>query len=148
MKNAIIIYKSQTGTTKKFSENIGVFLESCGIKTIVKSIADADPSEIGGYDYIILGCWTNGFLLMFQHPGKEWVEFAEKLDIPDSKKIILVTTYKICTGSMFRNMCRHLRLSENKQTVCTLKSRDGQLPESQKQLLSEAICLSALHLST
>ena len=73
-------------------------------------------------DYVFLGCWTSGLFVILQHPEAAWVEFAEILpSLPDAK-LALFTTYKILTGSMFKNMYQHL---EDKFAApsLTLKSR-------------------------
>ncbi len=46
---------------------------------------------------------------MLQKPEKSWVEFAKKLLSQQEAKVALFTTYKILTGSMFRNMYKELK---------------------------------------
>jgi flavodoxin len=59
LENAIIIYKSRKGTTKKLSEDISDFLSHSGLYAEVKSIERSYPSEVYGYDYLFPGCWLS-----------------------------------------------------------------------------------------
>jgi flavodoxin len=140
MKKAIIIYKSQKGTTKNFSQNIADFLSKFGLQADVKSIEVTDPSEVSRYDYVFLGCWTKGFFFILQHPEKEWIKFTETLAPLNSNKTILFTTYKIRIGTMFKEMIKCLKFRDTGGGYLrTLKSRNGDLPESGKQILSNFI---------
>lgn len=35
-----------------------------------------------GADYLLLGCWTKGLLVIFQKPDEIWSDFAQKLSVP------------------------------------------------------------------
>lgn len=135
MKKAIIIYHTKTGTTKAFAERISHFLGDNNISVHLNSIGEPVDYNLSGFDYVILGCWTNGLLFMLQKPEKVWVDYASKLNGIDNSKLLLFTTYKILTGSMFSNMKKHLKF-ENRKSIKELKSRNGELDiNSKKQLL-------------
>jgi flavodoxin len=129
MRKALIIYCSQRGTTKKFAEEIGKFLEKDTIETNILSIYKCSMDDIKNADYIFLGCWTSGLMIILQHPEKIWVEFANKITDFHGKKIALFTTYKLATGSMFKNMKKHIK---NGNIELELKSRNGLLSEMNK----------------
>jgi len=136
MKKAIIIYQSKKGTTKKFGEEIGAFLNQNNVESKVTSVQDFNPDDLKTADYVFLGCWTNGMFLMFQHPDKAWVKFAEKLPTLDNKKVALFTTYNVATGVMFKAMKKRIKASDN---LPELKSRNGHLSEQNKQELMQVI---------
>jgi flavodoxin len=135
MKKAIIIYKSRTGTTKKFGEKIHDYLINKEIISHIKSIDEIDALDFSEYDYIFLGCWTSGLLFFMQKPEKSWIEFAQKMPILDSKKTVLFTTYKIRTGSMFNGMRRHLLFENDFYNTYEFKSRNGELSENNQLLI-------------
>lgn len=131
MKKAAIFYNSKTGTTRKLGENIHQFLLENNISS---EIWDINEFELNGFslsnvDYIFMGCWTSGLFLLMQKPEKNWVVFAKKLPQLDCTKTILFTTYKIRTGSMFRNMRKQLHFSGTVNKLTEIASRDGRLPE-------------------
>jgi flavodoxin len=138
MKKALLVYRSKTGTTFRFAEEIKEFLETNTIESDIIDIDEFTPDALDGIDYLFLGCWTSGWMICFQHPEKVWVEFASRLPDLGNFNIGLFTTYKLATGSMFRKMKSHLKV--NKGAIITeLKSRNGLLKESDALLLTNLI---------
>jgi len=134
MKRALVIYHSKTGTTKKLATEIGGFCNQNGMESLIVSIADFKKEILKDIDYLFLGCWTHGLMILFQHPDKDWVKFADSLPELKGKKIALFTTYKLATGSMFSKMKKHIKC-ENNDYVLELKSRDGNLTKDHTTLL-------------
>ena len=134
MKSALILYNSKTGTTARFAAEIGKFLEHHRIQTKICSIFDFEPSDVPPSDYVVLGCWTNGLMVFYQHPERVWVEFSRQLPDLSGKKVGLFTTYLVATGSMFKKMEQHIR--KDSGSICMrLKSRNGILSESDRKSL-------------
>ena len=129
MKQAIVIYHSRTGTTKKYAAEIGKYLESKSVSVQVLSTTEFQPDMTEDMDYILLGCWTNGLFFIFQHPDRAWKDFARQLRATPDAKLALFTTYKFVTGSMFRKMNVHLE-GKFSSPVFNLQSRDGTLSNS------------------
>jgi flavodoxin len=138
MKTAVIVYHSKTGTTKKYAEEISKYLKSKGLDTQVTSIQAYSEDMLNNVDYVLFGCWTNGLMVILQHPEKIWVDFAAKLPSMPDVKVALFTTYKILTGSMFRNMYKQLK-GKFAAPSLELKSRNGSLSEIDKQALENLI---------
>jgi flavodoxin len=136
MKKAVIIYNSKTGTTKKYAEEIGVYLKTKEMDVIVSSIDEYKEEMLNGTDYLLLGCWTSGLMLFMQHPEKVWIEFASKLPNNIKSKTALFTTYKMLTGSMFKKMRKYLN-GHITSGLTELKSRNGKLSESDKIVLDK-----------
>ena len=91
MKTAVIVYNSKTGTTKKYAEEIASYLKSKGISIRLSSIQAYQENLLNNAGFVFLGCWTNGLLVMLQHPDREWIDFAANLPSMPSKKLILFT---------------------------------------------------------
>ena len=138
MKTAVIIYHSKTGTTRKYAEEIASYLESKGIDVRLSSTQLFKGEILNNADYVFLGCWTNGLMFMLQHPEKAWVDFAAKLPSMPDVKVALFTTYKILTGSMFRNMYKQLKGKFTAPSL-ELKSRNGFLSAADKENLDSII---------
>jgi len=124
-KKAVIIYHSKRGTTKKFAKNICEFLKNKDVEGKIIAIENLNLIDLENIDYLFLGCWTSGYIIFGQKPDIYWYKFSEKL--PDLQKfqVCLFTTYKIATGSMYKNLKISLK-SENKD-LPFLKSRNGEL---------------------
>ncbi len=138
MKKAAIVYRSRTGTTRRLAEEIGAFLATRNVEPIVVSIADCDVRALGDVDYLFLGCWTDGLMVVLQHPDQPWIEFARTLSPIAGPRVGLFTTYKLATGSMFAQMRKHLA-SRIPAIGLELKSRSGRLSEADKQALERFV---------
>ncbi len=138
MKKALIVYHSKHGKTKKFAEEIGVFLDEIGIKNDVISTGDVEENLVKEADTLLLGCWTSGLFLFAQHPEGAWKEFAKNLPDLKGKKVGLFTTYKLATGSMFRSMEKSLQGKVDKISL-TIKSKKEELSVENKELLKDFI---------
>jgi flavodoxin len=136
MKKAIIIYNSQTGITKKYADAIQSFVKGKNIETSLMPISDYNQKVKLEADYLMLGCWTSGLFFFGQHPDKEWVKFAKQLPQVAIPNIALFTTYKLATGSMFKNMKKHIDAEPGSIKV-ELKSRNGKLSDIDIALLEK-----------
>jgi flavodoxin len=134
MKSALILYDSKTGTTARFATEIGKVLEIAHIRTKTCSIFEFEPSDLAPSDIVLLGFWTNGLMLLFQHPERVWIEFAKQLPDLSGKKIGLFTTYLIATVSMFKKMEHQIRTGTDSIGL-RLKSRNGTLNDSNRKEL-------------
>lgn len=135
---AVIIYNSKTGTTKKYAEAIGEYLKANNIGVALSSIQEYKDEILEEADYLLLGCWTQGLIFFLQHPDKIWVDFARFLPDNLKSRIILFTTYKVLTGSMFKKM--YTKLNDNYNfSFIELKSRNGSLSEFDKISLDKLI---------
>jgi len=138
MKQALIIYQSKTSTTKKYGFAIRDYLQSLDIETKAIPVQNYTPEELEKADYIFLGCWTSGLFFFLQHPDKIWEDFAQKLPDLSNKKVVLFTTYKILTGSMFRKMKKQIS-NKIKRIELTLKAKNTVLSEKDKMELQKLI---------
>lgn len=138
MKTALIIYQSKKGTTRRLGNEIGRFLSDTGVRTRTLSIEECTESILASADYLFLGCWTKGWMVVNQHPDAPWTRWARRVEIADGVKVALFTTYKLATGSMFRRMRRQLN-GHGDQAELEIKSRDGSLPDDQARIISQFI---------
>lgn len=138
MKKALILYQSKTGTTQKMGEAISNFLTRKGIQADVKSVESWDKEQPADYDYLFLGCWTKGLMIINQHPEKQWSRLVSDMQIPENARIVLFATYKIAIGSMFRRMRKSLNGKSTGQEP-EIKSRNGKLNHEDTRLIEQFI---------
>jgi len=138
MKKAIIFYRSRTGITRNYADEIAHFLKTKDMEVKVINVLDYDQSQLEGANLILLGCWTHGLMFFAQHPDKAWKEFAKQLPALNGKIIGLFTTYKAATGSMFKKMKKCLKNKVDKIDF-ELKSKTGELIYVEKNIIEEAI---------
>jgi flavodoxin len=128
VKKAIVVYRSHTGVTRRYAEEIGAYLDEKGVAAQVVSVGECDLSTLAGADYLLLGCWTSGLFVVGQHPDEPWLAFVRAM--PNlagfGPKVGLFTTYKLLTGSQFPKMRAALRGKTNVPEL-ELKSRSGHM---------------------
>lgn len=137
----MIFYKTRTGITRRLADNIRDYLTSHGIATGIKPVEDYKENDIEGIDYLFLGCWTAGLMVIFQGPERLWIDFAKRLPDLSGTTVILFTTYKLLTGTMFKKMQKHLRISGENTPLPVIKSRNGQLTGEGREILDRIIML-------
>ncbi len=136
MEKAVLFYNSRTGTTGRYAREIGNYIEMKDVEVQVSSIQNYHEEMLDDADYVLLGCWTNGLMVILQHPDAVWKDFAAVLPSKPNAKLGFFTTYKILTGSMFRNMNKALD-GKFADPSLELKSRDGTLSKQDEAALDE-----------
>ncbi|MEE4214538.1 MAG: hypothetical protein V2I34_05695 [Bacteroidales bacterium] len=138
MKKALVIYQSKNGTTRQFGKKIADYLFCKGIINKALSVEEAENTDLDSYDYVFLGCWTKGLMIIAQHPDNIWQQYVKNLNFTSDIKIGLFTTYKIATGTMFSRMAKCLP-EVRRKNILELKSRNGDLPDEASAALESFI---------
>ena len=135
---AVIVYRSHSGVTRGYGEEIGRFLTGHGVAAQVVSVGECDFASLAEADYLFLGCWTSGMFFVMQHPDEPWLAFVRDMPATPRPKAALFTTYKFATGSQFRKM----RAALGDKTAAPnleLKSRNGRLSAADKLALEHFV---------
>lgn len=135
---AAVVYRSRTGVTQRYGEAIAAYLRERGVDAAAMSIADCDPASLASFDLVLLGCWTNGWFVVHQHPDTPWVAFARDLPALPSKTVALFTTYRLVTGTMFVRMRAELAPT-GAHIAAELKSRNGRLADGDRRAIDGLI---------
>ena len=138
LKKAVVVYRSHSGVTRRYAEEIGAFLQKQGVQASVASVGDCDFATLADADYVLLGCWTSGLFFILQHPDEPWLAFVR--DMPETKRprIGLFTTYKLATGSQFPKMRAALAGKTNVPEL-ELKSRNGHLSPADEKAVGSFV---------
>jgi len=100
--NALVIYESLTGNTKKTAEEITKELSLLGINADNNSITNISMQHLSDADIVIIGSWTDGIIITGQKPGR-----AGRLKAMPSlagKQAIVYCTYAINPGKTLSKM--------------------------------------------
>ena len=136
---ATIVYQSRKGKTAFYAREIAMYLWQQGVNISLCATSDFSKEKLQNCDCLMLGCWTSGWFVVNQHPNPIWVEFAKKhLQDPLPPKLVLFTTYKIRTGSLFNRMKKRINMNHVK-SIQTMKSKTGFLSNQDKILLKEIV---------
>lgn len=138
MSKILITYRSKTGITKKYAEEIASYLQTKGVEVSNVAIEEFNNEMLNDTDMLLFGAWTHGLMILLQHPDKPWVNFAKALPDLNGKKTGLFTTYKLATGSLFKKM-RKILIEKSVDPILEIKSKNGSLAEKDKVLLDKFI---------
>ena len=93
---AIVIYESLTGNTRTAGHLIADELTAAGIEATAWPITDVDHQALSEADLVVVGSWTDGFILFGQRPGR--IGRLVKLPVIDGKLAAVYCTYAIEHG--------------------------------------------------
>jgi flavodoxin len=141
-RTAAVIYRSSTGTTRALALEIGNELRAKGIETRITSVGEVDATSLASVDFLVTGCWTNGWLVVHQHPDEPWLAFARNLPVLDGAHVALFTTYKVRVGGMFQRMRERLAAKVSGVDL-EIASRDGHLSDQQRAALDRFVGVGA-----
>ena len=134
-----IVYQSRRGKTASYAREMAMYLWQKGVSVSLCATSDFKEEKLDNCDCLMLGCWTSGWFIVNQHPNQIWVEFAQKyLQVELPKKVLLFTTYKIHTGSLFHRMKKKINL-HNVESIKTLKSKTGILSSEDRMVLDKIV---------
>lgn len=94
--NAIVIYESLTGNTKKAAGFIVEALEANGIAAVASPTSDVDYQALADAELVIVGSWTDGLFLFGQKPANPGR--LSQLPFLTGKKAAVFCTYALETG--------------------------------------------------
>jgi flavodoxin I len=95
--NAIVIYESLTGNTRRAAARIGADLDASGVSTSVCPITEIDYAALAAADVVVVGTWTDGLFVVGQRPGRS-IRMAKLLPVIDRKTAVVFCTYALHTG--------------------------------------------------
>jgi flavodoxin len=140
MKKAVVVYRSHSGVTRRYGEEVAAALVAKGVAAQVVSVGECDMGSLAGADYLLLGCWTSGLFVIRQHPDEPWLAFVR--DMPalgnPGPRVGLFTTYKLRTGSQFPRM-RAALAGKTAAPSLELQSRNGRLSAADSSALDRFI---------
>jgi flavodoxin len=136
VKKAVVVYRSHSGVTRGYGEEIGRFLTEHGVAAQVVSVGECDFATLADADYLFLGCWTSGLFVVRQHPDVPWLAFVRDMPAAPRPKVALFTTYTLATGSQFPKMRAALGAKTAAPSL-ELKSRGGHLSAADRQALEQ-----------
>jgi hypothetical protein len=99
---AVVIYESLTGHTKKAGEAIAAELRASGIACDAFPTTHIDFEALREADLVILGSWTDGLVLVGQRPGR--LGRLKKLPSLAGKKAVVYLLYAIDPGSALQKL--------------------------------------------
>jgi flavodoxin len=136
VKKAIVVYRSHSGVTRRYGDEIAAFLIARGVAAQVVSVGECDMATLADADYLLLGCWTSGLFVVRQHPDEPWLAFVREMPATPRPRVALFTTYQLRTGGQFLKM-RAALTGKTASPQLELKSRNGHLSAADERSLEQ-----------
>ncbi len=118
--NAIVVYFSRTGNTKRLAQAI-----ADTAKAPIFELSQAEPSKIATYDLLIFGTPVEG-----SHPAKEAQAYIEGLPTTTGKKAILFCTYRLFGNERTMKALEKELSGKGYETILKV-SKKGMKPEQE-----------------
>lgn len=93
---AVIVYDSVTGNTRRAASLIADALGRAGIDATVFPVTAYNPDAIARADLVLVGSWTDGLILAGQRPGRK-KRFTHLPDLT-GKRAAVFCTYAVNPG--------------------------------------------------
>ena len=100
--NAIVIYESLTGNTKKAAGFIVAELEAQGVSASACPTTAVEYQALADADLVIVGSWTDGLFLFGQKPAS--AGRLSQLPFLSGKKAAVFCTYALETGKTLEKL--------------------------------------------
>jgi hypothetical protein len=94
--NAVVIYESLTGNTRRTGELIAGGLAQAGVPASVCGVTELDYQALSRADLVIVGTWTDGMFVVGQRPGR--ANRLRALPVLDRKRCLVYCTYALNPG--------------------------------------------------
>lgn len=97
MKNAVVIYETLTGNTRKAGERIARELGAAGVSAVACPVLEIDYPALAAADIVVIGTWTDGMVLFGQRPGRVG-RLWTNIPALDRKKTAIYCTFAVAPG--------------------------------------------------
>jgi flavodoxin len=101
--NAVVIYESLTGNTRKAADRIARELAGAGVSATACPFNNIDFPALAAADLVVVGSWVDGVFLFGQRPGREG-RLWNKMPAIDGKVCAVYCTYALKPGSTLEKL--------------------------------------------
>ena len=142
MKNAVVIYETLTGNTKKAGERIARDLSASGVSSLACPVLEIDYPALAAADVVIIGTWTDGIVLFGQKPGRAG-RIWSKVPALDRKKAALYCTFAVAPGKTLPKLESMVRDHHGADVVGGLAIRRTQVEQGAETFVRRLLALDA-----
>ena len=105
--NAVVIYESLTGNTRRAAAMIAAELRARGVEAVDCPVTRVDYQALSRSDLVIVGSWTDGVFFFGQRPGR--AQRLRSLPVVEGKRAVVFCTYAVDPGKVLEKMSDILR---------------------------------------
>jgi flavodoxin len=139
--NAIVIYESLTGNTKKAAEFIVDELIANGVAAVASPTTDVDYQSLANADLVIVGSWTDGLFLFGQKPAS--AGRLSQIPFLAGKQAAVFCTYALETGKTLEKL-EAIIADRGAEVVGGMAIRRNKLQEGSAEFVSRLLGVVAV----
>jgi len=114
--NAVVLYESRTGYTKRAAEYIAGACQQAGVERVTLAPVGApDLTELAAADVIFIGTWTDGLILFGHRPGG--MKNILALPALDRMAVAVYCTYAVNPGTTLTQLAGTLERRQGADIV-------------------------------
>lgn len=147
MQNAVVIYETLTGNTRKAGERIARELGASGVSAVACPTTEIDYPALAAADVVIVGTWTDGMVLFGQRPGRAGRIWG-KVPALDRKKTALYCTFAVAPGKTLPKLEAMLRDHQGADVIGGLAIRRNKIETGAETFVERLLSLTAAPAAT
>lgn len=101
---ALVLYETMTGNTRLAAQLLAVELLAAGMPATLAEVGAADQAAVDAADLVVVGTWTDGFLVVGQRPGAK--RKLRRLPSLTGKRAAVYCTYAVNPGDTVHKLTR------------------------------------------
>ncbi|MBI2706526.1 MAG: flavodoxin domain-containing protein [Actinobacteria bacterium] len=102
---AVIIYDSLTGNTRRAANDIADELYRFGIGSNLFKVSEVSDAAVAGADLVLVGSWTDGLFVVAQKPGRRR-KFKHLLPDLTGKRCAVFCTFALNPGNTLNKLTK------------------------------------------
>jgi flavodoxin I len=104
----LVAYESRGGRTAKTASAIADVLRGDGHDVVLASVTEAQPADATTADLVVVGSWTEGFIVFGVGPAKATRAWLERLPSLAGRRAAVFCTYAVHPGGTLDAMASRL----------------------------------------
>jgi hypothetical protein len=100
--NAVVIYESLTGNTRRVGELVAARLSAEGVPTVACPITAVDYQALARADLVVVGSWVDGLFVVGQRPGRR--SRIAAMPALAGKRAVVYLTYALDPGKALEKL--------------------------------------------
>ena len=123
-----IVFESRGGKTAKTAAAVAGALREAGHDVALSTVAEARPEDAAGADLLVVGAWTEGFVLFGVGPARATRSWLERLPSLEGRRAAVFCTYAFAPRGTLDIMAK--ALSGHGASVVARKAFHRRAPEA------------------
>jgi Flavodoxin domain len=138
--NALVIYESLTGNTRRAAEIMASAMTAAGVTATACPVTRIDYAALAAADLVVVGSWTDGVFVVGQRPGR--AARLRNLPVMHGKRCAVYCTYALDPGRTLDKLAA-IMAGRGADVIGGMAIRRTRLEEGSRELVARLLALVA-----